>query len=112
MAIVTNQTEFKDAIFNMEAEIIIANDIGLTSITNIGYALTIKGEPGVSLFWNGTGVTNRTMLEVTAAGNLVIESLTLDGDGRDVTLIQVSGGSRHNTVTILTDHDWAFPYIQ
>lgn len=75
----------------MEAEIIIANNIGLTSITNIGYALSIKGLPGVSLIWNGTGVTNRTMLATT--DSLVIESLTLDGGGRDVTLVQVNGGS-------------------
>ncbi|MGL6200483.1 MAG: InlB B-repeat-containing protein [Lachnospiraceae bacterium] len=93
MAIVTNEPEFKNAISNMEAEIIIANDISLTSITNINYGVTIIGQTGVSIIWNGTGVTNRTMLAVTDPGNLVIESLTLDGDGRDVTLVLVNGGS-------------------
>lgn len=92
MAIVTTQTEFKDAVSNMETEIIIANDISLTSITNIGYTLSLKGESGASLYWNGTGVTNRTMLAVAALGDLALESLTLDGDGRDVTLVQVNGG--------------------
>lgn len=90
--IVTNQTEFKNAISNMEPEIIIANDISLTRPTRIEYPVKIIGEPGVSLYWANPTAPNPDMLIVTSAGNLTIESLILDAQGRDGTLVYVNDG--------------------
>lgn len=92
MTIVKNQDEFKAAITAMEPEIVVSQNISLTTPTNIGYAVTIKGEPNVSLFWTGRTAANPNMLIITAAGNLVMESLTLDTEGRDGTLVQINGG--------------------
>lgn len=93
MATVTNQTEFKNAISGLAPEILVANDISLTSPTNIGYAVSIKGEQGASLFWGNPTASNPNMLVVTSTGKLTIESLTLDAQGRNGTLVQVNGGS-------------------
>ena len=91
---VTNQTEFSDAVSNNLSPIIISGNITLTSVTYIEYPLTIQGEPGASLLWGGTEeAEDHIMIQVNASGQLVLDSITLDGGGLNVTLIQVNDGS-------------------
>ena len=90
--IVTNQEEFKNAIASSESLIEVDNDITLTTLTTIGYTVEIQGNNNSSLIWGGTGITNKTMFTVSAAGNLKVTNITLDGSGLDVTLVKVNSG--------------------
>ena len=91
---VSTQTEFKDAITAREAEIILTNDITLTTLTTIAHTVDIYSQPGnmYALRWGGTGITNKTMLKITTAITLTLHDIELDGGGLDVTLIDLARG--------------------